>query len=139
MAWVTVAAIGGSALLGAYMQNRQAKAQQEAQKKSMLANAEQIQYSPWTRAQVQTQGPSSADPMGAAAGGALQGGLTGTLMASQFSKMKAAPNTQGNAGAENTEQKMANSPAFGMDMDENEQAMMMNPWNRAARMNRSNY
>ena len=85
MAWIAVA-IGTSAL-GAIMQERNAEAQRAAQKRQMLANAEQIRYSPWTGAKVNVEGPSAADPTGAALGGALQGGLAGAMMGAQFQKL----------------------------------------------------
>jgi type II secretory pathway pseudopilin PulG len=86
MSWITVAAVGGSALLGAYTSSQTAKAQKEAKRSEMLANAAQMQYAPWTGAKIQTLGWGDANRSGTAdaINGGLQGGLTGAMMASQF-------------------------------------------------------
>lgn len=79
MSWVAVGVAGASALMGA----SQAKQKQKAEQAGMIANAEQIRYSPWTGMNASIQGPSGANDPTAAG---LQGALGGAMMGQQFKK-----------------------------------------------------
>jgi hypothetical protein len=79
MSWIG-AAIGAGTLLSV-LNNQQKSANEKA---AMLANAEQIRYSPWTKAAVSTQGPTANSTLGAIANGGLQGGMTALLMKKQL-------------------------------------------------------
>jgi hypothetical protein len=78
MSWIMVGVAGASAL----MSHQQAKEKQAQEKANMLANAEQIRYSPWTGMKTDIKGATAGSPMAAAA----QGGLSGAMMGQQFSK-----------------------------------------------------
>lgn len=82
MSWVAVGMGTASALMGA----NQAKQKQKTEQASMIANAEQIRYSPWTGMNASIQGPSGANDPGAAA---LQGAVGGAMMGQQFKGMGA--------------------------------------------------
>ncbi|MFN9972340.1 MAG: hypothetical protein ACK58T_20865 [Phycisphaerae bacterium] len=67
---------------------QQAKQKQKAEQAGMIANAEQIRYSPWTGMNANIQGPSGANDPGAAA---LQGALGGAMQGMQINSAMAKP------------------------------------------------
>lgn len=67
--------------VGAGLGYLQAKEKQRQERENMLANAEQIRYSPWTGLKSNIQGASGNSPLLAAGGGALGGGLQGVQIA----------------------------------------------------------
>lgn len=69
-----------------------AKRDQATQQANMLANAEQMRYSPWSGMQAQFMpGQSLENPGSAALGAGLQGGLKGAMFGQQFSKGTPSP------------------------------------------------
>lgn len=74
--WPLLALSAGGAVLGYENQ----KYKQEQQKQNMLANAEALRYSPWTR---MNPGMMKAD-VGSPMMGIAQGALSGAMMGSQF-------------------------------------------------------
>jgi hypothetical protein len=104
MSWVAVgvAAVGATS---SYMNNQAKKKQETA---NQMANADAIQYSPWTHADVKMQGKTSGSDMGAILGGGMQGAMIG----SQFNK-SATPAGGGDSGVSNAmagQQKMQMPP-----------------------------
>lgn len=98
MAWFAVPAV--TAALGAYSSGRQASAQQDAEKRNMLANAEALRYSPWTGMNPGMQKSSGVD----AGGAALTGGLGGALSGAQFMNQFQAPSKPEMPMAQNQEE-----------------------------------
>lgn len=87
MSWIVVGVGVGTAALAAYQQGEQAKAAKRNKQAELNANAAQIENAPYTHAAIQTEGMGNIkDPSSAAVGGAMQGGLTGAMMGSQFKK-----------------------------------------------------
>lgn len=84
MSWVAVGVTAAGVVAG----KMNSDAQNKKQKDQQMANAAQIQYSPWTHANVSMMG-NSAPSEGASM---LQGGLAGAMVGSQFNK-SAAPST----------------------------------------------
>lgn len=84
MTWGAVAVGTVTALGSAYSANQQQKQQAENDRASMMANAAQIENSPWTGVKSAVQGPTAAgsDALGAA----VQGGLQGAMFGSQLGK-----------------------------------------------------
>lgn len=74
---IPLVVMAGMAAMGAI----QAKQKQEAEKQQMLANAEQIRYSPWTGMKSNVKGPSGGNSQMM---GAAQGALGGYMMGQQF-------------------------------------------------------
>lgn len=82
MSWVTVAVVGGGALLGGIQGQRK----QDRIAAQNRAEAETTRYSPWTGMKGQLQ-----DTGGGMFDGALQGGLTGAALSQQFGGGEVAP------------------------------------------------
>lgn len=84
MTWGAVAVGTVTALGSAYSANQQQKQQAENDRASMMANAAQIENSPWTGVKSAVQGPTAAgsDALGAA----VQGGLQGAMFGRQLNK-----------------------------------------------------
>lgn len=97
MSWVAVG-VGGATALMSYAQ---AKDRQKQERANMLANAEQIRYSPWTKLKAEIQGAQAQNPVMAGLGGALQGGIGGYSMKQGMNKVD-----QENALAELQKQKL---------------------------------
>jgi hypothetical protein len=77
MSWVVSGVAVGSAVIGAYSQEEQRKAQVAANKQQAEMAAAQTQYSPWTG---MGSGQANMQPVtGNALSGALQGGLSGAM------------------------------------------------------------
>lgn len=68
----------------------QAKEKQKQEKANMLANAEQIRYSPWTGMNSSIQGKDSSSPLLGAASAGLGGYMQGSNIASSMSANKMA-------------------------------------------------
>lgn len=83
MSWVTVAVVGGGAVLG----QQQAKRQRDMQYQQNMAEAAQTQYSPWTGMGAGKIGTQSSSDIAAA----LQGGMAGAQVANSFGAFKAKP------------------------------------------------
>lgn len=92
MSWIAVAVGTGAGAGLKYLEAQQAQKQDQAK---MMANAAQIQYSPWTHANAQVIGAEAGSPTTAALGGALQGGLSGAMFA------KSNPQLMGGGGGTN--------------------------------------
>lgn len=82
MAWVTVAVIGGSALLGGLANEKKAKRIAALNE----AEAEKTRWSPWTGMKGDLQ-----DPGGGFGDGALQGAMGGAMMSQQFGSKSTVP------------------------------------------------
>lgn len=87
MSWIVAGVAAASAVMGAVNQGNQARAQKKANETNANMAAAEQQYSPWTgmKASAPPVNPISASPVG----GAMQGGLSGAMFASQFNKPKA--------------------------------------------------
>lgn len=120
MSWVAVAV--GSGVLGGVTKYMDAKQQQKQEQAKLMANAAQIQYSPWTGAQAQIMGASAPSATGAAIGGALQGGIAGASMAQAnggFGQKPAASSFASNAGGMNGAVNPPMGPVSGNDYTKN--------------------
>lgn len=83
MPWIPIAMAAGSALMGA----QKAKQEREAQRSNMMANAEQMRYSPWSGMSASFMpGQALESPLGAAIGGGMQGAVQGMQFGKQFGK-----------------------------------------------------
>jgi hypothetical protein len=90
--WPMLALAGGSALLSAMQASNKAKQDAATQRSNMLANAEQMRYSPWSGMSASFMpGQALESPGGAALGAGLQGGLQGAMFGQQFAKGMASP------------------------------------------------
>lgn len=86
MSWIATSVLAG---VGAGKGLLDAQNQRQQKKAELMANATQIQYSPWTGMKADVQGMGELQSGASAAlGGALQGGLSGHMMASQFKRPK---------------------------------------------------
>jgi hypothetical protein len=79
MAWLPLALAGVGALQGVMGANAQRKAQRGA----MMANATAQEYSPWTGMKPEMMQAGAYNPVGAAIGGAAQGGMAGLTFQAQ--------------------------------------------------------
>ncbi len=79
MSWIITGTVGAGLLMGTL----NGEQQRQQQKQQMLANAAQIQYSPWTGMKSNVQGYGNTPSVGMSA---LQGGVMGGMMGSQFGK-----------------------------------------------------
>lgn len=84
MSWVAVGVGVGTAALGAYQQNEQQKAAAKADKAQMMANATNLEYSPWTGFKGGVQGPQDTGSQADVIGAGLQSGMKGALFGKQF-------------------------------------------------------
>jgi len=84
MTWAAVGVGTITALGSGYSAKQQQKQQTENERASMMANAAQIENSPWTGMKSNVMGPQGGAPD--AAGAAIQGGLQGAMFGKQFGK-----------------------------------------------------
>lgn len=123
MAWVTVAIVGGSALMGARAADK--KAQQ--QKQYNMAQSELTRYSPWTGMKGQLDNSYTPDALS----GGISGGIQGLGMAQGaqglFSKpAEAVPNAGGTMDA-------------GMYGNQQYQQQQQSPWAKPNIFGNNNY
>jgi len=86
MTWGAVAVGTVTALGSAYSANQQQKQQSENDRATMMANAAQIENSPWTGMKSGVMGPKTGAPD--AAGAAIQGGIQGAMFGRQLGQDK---------------------------------------------------
>jgi len=76
MSWWVAGGMAAVSTLSSLDQQKQANNNQRAE---MLANAEAIKYSPWTKMQTSMKGPQSTGSTGDAIGAGIQGGMQGAM------------------------------------------------------------
>lgn len=127
MSWIAVGVGAGVGLLNGAMSSQQ---QAKNQKESMLAQAAQTRYSPWTGASIQTMHSTAPNTVQGALNGTMQGGLTGGLMSQQLAKTK---KTDTAAQAPDPSQAQVNTAAYtnpwtGMSAQQQPNFFAVNPY-----------
>ena len=84
MTWAAVGVGAATMATSMYTQDENQKAKAKADQAGMMANAAQIQYSPWTGMNANVRGPEANPDQTLAAG--IQGGLQGAMFGKQFGK-----------------------------------------------------